>query len=61
MKARKAGRGTRTTARAAGRLAPARPEGEAETRVTGLERDGEIRLTQLLRALASGLRIKPAH
>jgi hypothetical protein len=31
--------------------------------VTGLERDGEIRLTQLLRALADGLAspIKPAH
>jgi len=63
MKVRKAGRGKRSTARGAGRVAPARAEAAPETRVTGLERDGEIRLTQLLRALTSGpaLRIKPAH
>jgi hypothetical protein len=64
MKVRKAERSTRNTARGgAGRAAPARAEATSETRVTGLERDGEIRLTQLLRALASGpaLRIKPAH
>ena len=61
MKSRKTGRGTRRAAQGAGRIAPARPP--SEPRVTGLERDDEIRLTQLLRALTSGLtaRIKPAH
>ena len=62
MKSRKAGRGTRRAAQGAGRNAPA-PAAASEPRVTGLERDGEIRLTQLLRALTGGLapRIKPAQ
>ncbi len=60
MKSRKTGRGTRRAAQSAGRIAPAPP---SDPRVAGLERDDEIRLTQLLRALTSGLttRIKPAH
>jgi hypothetical protein len=62
MKVRKAGRGTRRAAQRAGRVAAAHVE-TSEPRVTGLERDGEIRLTQLLRALTGGpiSRIKPAH
>ena len=62
MKSRKAGRGTRRAAQGAGRLAPAL-DPLSEPRATGVERDDEIRLTQLLRALTSGLasRIKPAH
>jgi hypothetical protein len=63
MKARKAGRGTRRAAQSASRAAPARPATTSEPRVTGLERDGEIRLNQLLRALTGApiSRIKPAH
>jgi hypothetical protein len=60
MKPRKAGRGTRRAPKGAGKTAAAPA---AAPQVTGLERDGEIRLTQLLRALAAGpaSRIKPAH
>jgi hypothetical protein len=62
MKERKAGRGTRQAAQGAGGVAPARAE-TSEPRVTGLEHGGEIRLTQLLRALTGWpvSRIKSAH
>ena len=62
MKSRKAGQRTRRSAQGTSRPAPARAEAASEPQVTGLERDGEIRLTQLLRALTGGFtRTKPAH
>ena len=63
MKVRKAGQSTRRRAQSVHRTGPARAPTKPQAQVTGLERDGEIRLTQLLRAL-TGLpkpRIKPAH
>lgn len=59
MKSRKSGPGMRRTAQGRRPAARPQPKPEPEARVTGLERDGEIRLTQLLRALTAG--IKPAH
>jgi hypothetical protein len=61
MKSRKSGPGTRRTAQ--GRRAATRAQAKPEPQVTGLERDGEIRLTQLLRALAGDTPagIKPVH
>jgi hypothetical protein len=62
MKSRKAGQGTRRAAQSAERRAPRRATDTPEPQVTGLSRGGEIRLSQLLRAL-TGLpsRIKPVH
>jgi hypothetical protein len=61
MKSRKSGPGTRRAAQ--GRRPAAQPQAQPEPQVTGLERDGEIRLTQLLRALTGDTPagIKPAH
>jgi hypothetical protein len=61
MKSRKSGAGTRRPVQ--GRRPATRPQAKPEPQVTGLERDGEIRLTQLLRALTGDTPagIKPAH
>jgi hypothetical protein len=63
MKPRKAAQSIRRTAQSARRAGAARAATKPDAQVTGLERDGEIRLTQLLRALTGGpgARIKPAH
>ena len=62
MKRQKPGQAKRRSASSAGRGA-ARSSSPAEPKVTGLERGGEIRLTQLLRALTGELppRTKPVH
>ena len=63
MKSRKATQSTRRTAQGAGRRASARAQAKSEPQVSGLARDGEIRLAQLLRALTgeAPVSIKPAH
>jgi len=62
MKARKPA-GTKRRSAAETRRDEARSGPVDEPKVSGLERDGEIRLTQLLRALTGELssRIKPVH
>ena len=63
MKSRKATQSTRRTVQGARRRGSARTQAKSEPQVTGLARDGEIRLTQLLRALTGETQpdIKPAH
>lgn len=62
MKARKPA-GTKRRPASGARRDEARSPAADEPKVSGLERDGEIRLTQLLRALTGELpsRIKPVH
>jgi hypothetical protein len=62
MKARKPA-GTKRRSAAEARRDQAHSGAVDEPKVSGLERDGDIRLTQLLRALTGELpaRIKPVH